>query len=204
MAAGDTAVTICSDALMLLGAKSISSFNEGTDSANVADRLYPDIRDSTLSIFPWSFAFKKAQLARLLTTPTSEWRYQFQMPGDRLGNPRQVFLNNNINPTSFKEFEIQGDLLLTNEETIFIDYPFQAEEFAMPKYFVQLLKYICAWHFAFPITEQENKTVYWQTIAIGTPSENGRGGYMRTAMQNDAAGNPSKTIEEFILIDSRF
>tara|TARA_R100001460_G_scaffold16404_2_gene35821 strand:+ start:704 stop:1318 length:615 start_codon:yes stop_codon:yes gene_type:complete len=204
VAAGDTAVTICSDALILLGAKSISSFNDGTDEANAADRLYPDVRDSTLTVFPWSFAFKKAQLARLLTTPTSEWRYQFQMPGDRLGNPRQVFLNNNINPTSFKDFEIQGDLLLTNEETIFIDYPFQTEEFAMPKYFVQLMKYMMAWHLAYPITEQETKTVYWQTVAIGTPSENGRGGYMRTAMQNDAAGNPSKTIEEFALVDTRF
>ena len=39
---------------------------------------------------------------------------------------------------------------------------------------------------------------------MGTPSENGRGGYMRTAMQNDAAGNPSKTIEEFALVDARF
>jgi hypothetical protein len=204
MAAGDTAVTICSDALLLLGAKSISSFTQGTDESNIADRLYPDIRDTTLMMFPWSFAFKKIQLARLLTTPTSEWRYQFQMPGDRLGNPRQVFTTNQINPTSFKDFEMQGSLLLTNEETIFVDYPFRTEEFAMPEYFVQLLKYMCAWHFAFPITEQENKSTYWQIVASGTPGENGRGGFARQAMQMDAQGNPSSTIEDFILVSARF
>ncbi len=36
-----------SDALILLGAKAISSFNDGTDESSVCDRLYPDIRDST-------------------------------------------------------------------------------------------------------------------------------------------------------------
>ena len=39
MAAGDSALTICSDALLLLGAASISSFTEGTDEANVCVRL---------------------------------------------------------------------------------------------------------------------------------------------------------------------
>jgi hypothetical protein len=39
MAAGDTSIRICSDALLLLGAKPIASFTEGTDSANICDRL---------------------------------------------------------------------------------------------------------------------------------------------------------------------
>jgi len=45
MAAGDSALSICSDSLLMLGAKPIAAFNEGTDAANVCDRLYPDIRD---------------------------------------------------------------------------------------------------------------------------------------------------------------
>ena len=72
------------------------------------------------------------------------------------------------------------------------------------EYFVQLLKYMCAWHFAFPITEQENKSTYWQIVASGTPGENGRGGFTRQAMQMDAQGNPSQTIEDFALVNARF
>ena len=49
MAAGDTDLSICSDALILLGASPLSSFTEGTDAAQVCDRLYPDFRDSMLS-----------------------------------------------------------------------------------------------------------------------------------------------------------
>ena len=84
MAAGDTPVSICADALILLGASPISSFNDGTDEANSCDRLYPDIRDMALSMYPWSFAYKKVKLARLITTPVSEWAYEYQLPGDPL------------------------------------------------------------------------------------------------------------------------
>jgi hypothetical protein len=123
MAAGDTGVSICSDALILLGAKPISSFNDGTDEANSCDRLYPDVRDMMLMMYPWSFAYKKVQLAKLITTPNSEWTYEYQLPGDRLGNPRAVFRTNQINERPTKSWEIIGDKLMTNEEEIFVDYP---------------------------------------------------------------------------------
>lgn len=204
MAAGDTGVSICSDALILLGAKPISSFNDGTDESNTCDRLYPDVRDMTLSMYPWSFAYKKVQLSRLITTPTTEWKYEYQLPGDRLGNPRAVFTSNVANARVLKDWEIIGDKLMTNETTIYIDYPYQTPEFAMPKYFVQLLKYMMAWHLAYPITEQQDKAGYWQGVAIGAPSENGRGGYFRQAMNMDSFGQPSQVIDDFSLIAVRY
>ncbi len=81
MAAGDTALSICSDALLLLGAKPISSFDEGTDEASVANRLYADIRDQSLVTYPWSFSFKKVKLARLITTPINEYKYEYGLLG---------------------------------------------------------------------------------------------------------------------------
>ena len=204
MAAGDTGVSICSDALILLGAKPISSFNDGTDEANAADRLYPDVRDSSLMMYPWSFAYKKLKLSRLVTEPVSEWEYEYQLPGDRLGNPRAVFKNNTSRERPIKEWEILGDKVMTNEEEIYIDYPYQTPEFAMPQYFVQLLKYQMAWHLAYPITEQSEKTQYWQQVALGTPGENGRGGYFRQAMSMDSQGQPSQVIEDYALSAIRF
>lgn len=204
MAAGDTGISICSDALILLGAKPISSFNDGTDESNTCDRLYPDIRDMTISMYPWSFSYKKVQLARLITTPTTEWEYEYQMPGDRLGNPRAVVVSSEANARPIKDFEIIGDKLMTNETTIYIDYPYQTPEFAMPQYFVQLLKYMMAWHLAYPVTEQQDKAVYWQGVAVGSPSENGRGGYFRQAMNMDSYGQPNQVIEDYALVAVRF
>ena len=68
MASGDTALSICSDACVMLGAKPISSFNEGTDEASIADRLYADIRNQALMLYPWSFSFKKTSIAQLVET----------------------------------------------------------------------------------------------------------------------------------------
>lgn len=203
MAAGDTGVTICSDALLMLGAKAISSFNDGTDEASVADRLYPDVRDSTLVMYPWSFNTKKIQLAQLLTAPGSVWRYAYQMPGDRLANPRAVYASSAVGSPVQKDWEIQGDQLLTNLPAVYIDYQYELAEFAFPKYFVQLLKYMMAWHLAEPVTEQREKSVYWQQVAVGSPTENGRGGYFRTATNIDGQGQPSRVIEDFSLIAVR-
>jgi hypothetical protein len=203
MAAGDTGVSICSDALLLIGAKAISSFNDGTDESSVCDRLYPDIRDSTLVMYPWTFGMKKVQLARLITTPNSVWLYEYQLPGDRLASPRAVYETAQPGARPRQDWEIQGDKLLTNQPEVFIDYQYSVPEFAMPQYFVQLLKYMMSWHLAMPITEQSDRAQYWQGVAVGNPAENGRGGYMRTAMNIDGQGTPTRVIEDFSLIAVR-
>jgi hypothetical protein len=203
MAAGDTGVSICSDALLLIGAKAISSFNDGTDESSVCDRLYPDIRDSTLVMYPWSFGMKKVQLAQLITTPTTVWRYEYQLPGDKLANPRAVYNSANSGSPVQKDWEIQGDKLLTNLTSVYIDYQFSVPEYAMPQYFVQLLKYMVAWHIAETITEQQDKSAKWQRVATGDVSENGRGGFMRTAMNIDGQNNPVRVIEDYSLIAVR-
>lgn len=204
MAAGDTGVSICSDALMMLGAKPITSFNDGTDRASVCDRLYPDVRDSTLSMYRWSFSMKKIGLAQLVTAPVSFWQYAYQLPGDRLSTPIRVFHLSNPGSPIQKDWEIQGDQLLTNLTSIFIDYQFQTPEYAMPQYFVQLLKYQMAWHLAEPVTEQADKSALWRRVALGDPAENGRGGYFRQACQMDAQGNPNQIIEDYSLIAVRY
>lgn len=204
MAAGDTGVTICSDALLLLGAKAISSFNDGTDESSVCDRLYPDIRDSTLVMYPWSFATKKIGLAQLLTAPGSVWRYAYQLPGDSLAGPRAVYETNAVGAHPRSDYELQGDQLLTNMPAVYIDYQYSVGEFAMPKYFVQLLKYMVAWHIAEAITEQQDKATKWRQVAVGDAGENGRGGFFRTATQIDAQGQPVRVIDDYTLIHARY
>jgi hypothetical protein len=203
MAAGDTGVTICSDALLMLGAKAISSFNDGTDESSVCDRLYPDIRDSTLVMYPWTFNTKKIQLAQLLTAPGSVWRYAYQLPGDRLANPRAVYDTAAVGAPARKDWEIQGDQLLTNLPAVFIDYQYSLGEFGWPQYFTQLMKYMMAWHLALPITEQSDRAQYWQGVAVGAPAENGRGGYFRQAMNIDGQHNPVRVIEDYSLVAVR-
>lgn len=204
MAAGDTAIKICSAALQMLGAKPISSFSEGTDAANISDSLYQDVKKQTLLIYPWSFVYKKIALAQLLTAPTTEYRYAYQLPGDRIGPPRMVMTSATPGSGTIRNYRIFGDQLLTDETTIYIDYPYDVQEYEMPVYFVQLMKYMMAWHLALPITDQTEKAQYWQGVAVGSAAENGRGGYTRVATTMDGQGQPVPVIQDFPLVDVRF
>jgi hypothetical protein len=204
MAAGDTSLSICSDALVMLGAKPISSFDEGTDEASISDRLYGDIKNQALMLYPWSFSFQKTSIARLVTTPVNEYQYEYQLPGDRIGSPRAVYDTDATSVYPRKEYRIMGSKLLTDYETVYIDYQYSVPEYELPSYFVQLLKYMMTWHLALPITDQTEKSQYWQSVAVGTPGENGRGGYLRQAMNIDGVNQPTNAINDFSLIAVRY
>ena len=204
MAAGDTKLSICSDALIMLGAAPLSSFATGTDEAQVADRLYDDVRDTLLMQYPYSWSVKKVQLGRLASTPINEWKYTYALPGDILGNPKAVFNTSSVGSTSRREFEIYNLGLYTNYESIWIDYQFRPSPVVFPPYFVRLLKMALAAEFAEPITDQITKADYYHQKAYGAPAENMRGGLVRVAINIDGADRPAQQIQEFPISDIRF
>lgn len=201
MATGDTKLSICSDSLITLGASPLSSFSEGTDSAQICDRLYDDIRDTVLQMYPWSFTYKKSQLARTTNTPVNEYQYEFTLPSDRLGSGvRALYNSNSVGALSLSTgWEIFGSSVFSSQTTLFADYQFRPSEDVMPTYFIQLLKYWMSWHIAEAVTDQLTKGDYYKQIACGLPSENMRGGMFRQATQIDSQNRPSWTIDDFDL-----
>ena len=203
MASGDSSLSICSDSLIMLGANPLSSFTEGTTAATVADRLYDDIKASLLVAYPWAFTLKKVQLAQSTAAPLNEWLHSYQLPSDRVAAPRAVFYSGSTGAATTSAFEIFGDKLYTDFSTVYIDYQYDPGESQYPKHFVQLLKYYLAWHFAEPVTDITTKAQYWQSVAIGAPSENGRGGFFRQAANIDAQATTSQAIGSFDLVAVR-
>jgi hypothetical protein len=205
MATGDTKLSICSDALIMLGSSPLSSFSEGSDAAQITDRLYDDIQDTVLMSYPWAFSLKKSQLARSVDAPTAEYQYQYPLPADLIGSgPRALFTSSGTGtrPVTFG-WEVYGGNILTNYATVYIDYQFRPEPDVMPTYFIQLLKYWVAWHIAEPVTDQITKAQYFQSLAVGSAAENMRGGMMRQAMQIDGASEPISGFQDFPLITAR-
>ena len=204
MASGDTKLSICSDALIMLGASPLSSFSEGTDAAQICDRLYDDLKKSIIASHPWSWSFKKVQLARLTETPANEWKYAYALPGDTLAGVRAVFNTGStgVNPIQYG-WEIQGDQVYTSEETIYVDYQYAPGESLIPSYFVQLLKYAMAAEIAETVTDQITKAQYYEQKAFGSPAENRRGGYFRVAANIDGSNNSLEAFQDFSLIEVR-
>ena len=210
MASGDSNVTICNQALNLLGADVISSFSDTTnDAATVCNNIYDTVKKQTLSLYPWSFALTKVQLARSSTTPINEWSYQYDLPSTAVsGTPLQVYNSSATRVLPIQNYELlytaSGPTIATNESSIYIDYVTSGiSEGLMPSYFVQLLVYMMAWHLAEPVTDQTTKADYWRTVALGGMAENGRGGYFRQAMNIDGRGKPNYAIVDFPLADVR-
>lgn len=209
MASGDTQVTISNTALRMLGANAITSFTDGSDAAAICSALYPNIKDQSLGMYPWSFAKKKVTLSRSATAPTNEWQYAYPIPSNVLNNPFAVYNSASTGVIPITNYEIYanssgGRDVYTNDAIIVIDYIDNLiSEGAMPKYFIQLMNYMMAWHLAEPVTDQIQKAEWWRNVTIGPPSENGRGGYIRQAMNIDGKNQPSYAIGSFPLTESR-
>jgi hypothetical protein len=160
-------------------------------------------------LYPWSFALTKVQLARSATTPINEWSYQYDLPATAVsGTPLQVYNSSATRVLPIQNYELlytaSGPTIATNESSIYIDYITSGiSEGLMPSYFVQLLVYMMAWHLAEPVTDQTTKADYWRTVALGGMAENGRGGYLRQAMNIDGRGKPNYAIVDFPLADVR-
>jgi hypothetical protein len=188
-----------------LGAAPISSFTEGSDAAQACDRLYPDLRDTLLSSYLWSWSVQKEQLARLAAAPVDEWKYAYQMPGDMLSGVIALFQSSGVGQLPVRYgWEIYQDQVYTNFEEVYIDYQATVDESKMPPYFIDLLTYALASKLSFVITDQISKADYFRAEAYGTPADSGRGGKMRAAMNIDGRGKPPQVIEDYSLISVRY
>lgn len=79
-----TDVSICSNALIMLGAAPIASFTEGNKSAQIASNLFPDLARDLLRSHPWNVAMARVQLAPQSTAPAFGWAWSFLLPSDCL------------------------------------------------------------------------------------------------------------------------
>lgn len=77
-----TEVSICSNALLLLGAQTINSLSENNDRARACSNLYPMVRNYLLRSHPWNCAVKRVALAPDATAPAFDWDNQFTLPSD--------------------------------------------------------------------------------------------------------------------------
>jgi|TARA_S200002703_G_scaffold153873_1_gene155920 hypothetical protein len=205
MATGDSDVSICSAALISLGASKITSLKDTDDVSVACNSLYPSLRDSMLSCYHWSWSIKKRQLTKTNIAPINEWKNSYRLPSDMLSGVLAVFNSSSSSQSPVRYgWEVYGDDLFTNLETVYIDYQASVPEYKMPSYFVKLLQLATAAELAIPITDQGSKADYFRAQAFGSPGENGRGGEMRKAMNIDGRGQATKIIEDFSLIQVRY
>ena len=144
-------IEMISTAMVLIGASPISSLTEGTEGI-VADALYDTTYFGLLASHSWRFATKKVSLTKMTDAPLNEFQYQYQLPTDIITVGRVY---------NFSDYEIFGDKLYSDQETVEIDYRYKIDETILPDYFVMTLQFLLAAQFAIPITDNSQRaTVY--------------------------------------------
>ena len=152
-----TSIDLASNALLLIGEETISSFTDDSTAALVAANLYEPTYESLLTLHPWRFASSKATLSRLTATPVNEWSYAYQLPAD--------FLVAQHIDDATEKYQIYGNKLYSDNTTIVLDYTYKPDESLLPAYFAELLEYRLAAVFAIPITESATKGDYYASLA---------------------------------------
>ena len=75
-----TKIDICSTALILIGATTITSFTDDSTEATVCNTIYEDVLKASLTRHRWRFASEQKQLSLLTATPTGRFAYAYQLP----------------------------------------------------------------------------------------------------------------------------
>lgn len=98
----------------------IASIESTTDPvAVVMNDQYDHALQVVLEEHRWNFAGKRATLSKLATAPAFGWDHQYQLPGDLL---RIRDVNGEDGQASSRYYEIEGEALLTNDDTVEITY----------------------------------------------------------------------------------
>ncbi|BBP82453.1 hypothetical protein PHLH8_20950 [Pseudomonas sp. Pc102] len=119
-----TGVSICSNALLMLGAQTINSFtdSDNIDRAKLCSNLYPTVRDDLIRAHPWNCCVKRIRLAPNATAPAFGLAYAFQMPSDCIRIMEVTSRNYQI------DYKVEGRSILCDEAAIDLRYVFKNQD----------------------------------------------------------------------------
>ena len=143
---------ICNKALVLVGANTITSFNQATTESKVANNLYESTLENLLTRCRWRLASKQKQLSKNTTNPDARYESSYAMPNDAL-----VIHTITVSDDVIK-YDIYGGNIFTNttsSDTLISDYTFQPSESDFPPFFTQTLVFELASLFAGAIARND-------------------------------------------------
>ncbi len=161
MATANSQLSIANQAIIMLGAEPITSFDDESVQASSASSIYETTKRALLIRVPWRFAMRQANLVEDANPPLDvpnnrNWQHAWKLPSDLL-QLKQVF--------DRPPYEVYGQRIYTNQNTCTIDYWFDTPENELPEDVVQVLVLQLAAMLAMPITEERTKLETFHEMA---------------------------------------
>lgn len=200
---GTTDVKICARALVNIGMSPIDNLDGDDDVTKACNLLYPMVKKEILSLYPWWATKGKKQLGRLTSTPVNEYQYGFQAPSNRISGPLAIYNSGEVGAKPIKEWDIQGDVILSDEPSLWGDFQFDIDESRFPPYIENLIIYSLSARLAESLTDDSSKADKYDYISFGNPGEKRQGGYFEICRTIDSRFRPTQAVEGFSLVDVR-
>lgn len=182
-------VSICSNALLMLGADPLNSLSDTSDHAVMCLNLYPAARDVVLRSHPWNCAIKRVVLAPNATAPLFDYAYSFNLPADWL---RTLSVGDSSYATDYVS---EGRQLLSDESSLPLRYVFRNEdENTWHAGLVEAVTMAMAERLAYPITSSASM----QQTMMQKLQE-----VLKRARAEDGQEDPPETLGDFPLLASR-
>ena len=184
-------IDVINTALGRLGAAAIQS--ESQPRAAKLIRAYDSITNALLSGYPWSFAKRTQQLARLSAAPTAFWAYVFQKPSDMLGSPRAMFADPN-NKIPFTAWEAGETGYMSDAEELWAQYTRITPPALWPAHWLEMATVAIMSDYALSVREDKPLQRELRSTVWGNPSAPGEGGLLYECKLIDASSQPAKAF----------
>ena len=182
-------VDVINRALDKLGYGAITSLEDGTKAANLADRTWPIVRDQVLRDHPWNFAVARSILAPDSTTPSWGFTYRHPLPSDLL---RLL----EIRDLSTGEYQLEGRAILADEDVLYIRY---IKKITDPNLYDALFIDVAAARLAYEMAEALTQSNTKRELAWNDYLDS-----LDRAKRADGQENPPTVFEEDSWIEVRY
>lgn len=183
---------ICQQALVLIGAQPISSFDDGTTEATACENLYENTARDELAQYRWRFATNQVQLSRLADAPSAKWDAAYQLPTTLL-MPYAIYVNDL--PVDYDRYEDMIFCSASTSDVVILEGTFRVAEQFWPASFVQMMVYRMASQLAHSIAAQTDTAQMLDRMAVR---------HAALARNRDAQGRTATRIDTSRLITRRF
>jgi len=140
--------SVASAAMAMIGGAAITSFDDSSIEAEIAESLYEDTVQGMLAEHRWRFAAAQYTLNHVTATPTGRWGHAWQIPDGAI----EVWtVTSNDIPI---EYDIYGGKIYCDADsssTLVIDYAYRASESEWSGAFRTAVQYRLAAIFAVPL-----------------------------------------------------
>lgn len=169
--------TIVNWALADLGQPANYSVDSETRLGGLVDRVWDRTVYHCFFLTDWNFCRQTSKLSRRDATPETGWRWGFDLPGDRLGDPLKVMRTiDRSRGDPLRAFDIEGDVLYADEPDVWARVKVWREPDTWDPGFLTCFTKALAGYLAVPVLQDEDLRDGYLRAAFGTPSEGGAGG----------------------------